>query len=122
MYQRKKLSEADLDRMRINLSVRSDKIGPEPCCDFCGDDTPRFIYAATKMSTGAWTENWRWCACEDCDKWIQTGTWGHIEDKMIAWLQKKFSVPNQVLRPVVRDSLSEFMLYAVKVKQQAGPC
>ena len=49
-------------------------------------------------------------------------TWGHIEDKMIAWLQKKFSVPNQVLRPVVRDSLSEFMLYAVKVKQQAGPC
>jgi len=122
MYQRKNLTDEDLDRMRINLSVRADKIGPEPCCDFCGQQIPAVIYAASRMSTGAWMDNWRWCACTDCDKGIQNGTWTRIEDKMITWLQTKFNMPSDVLRAVVKESLSEFLLYAVKVKRQVGPC
>lgn len=66
VYMFREISDWALDVMRINLSVRLDKLYPEPACDFCGDPNPVVQYGSKVMSTGEVRSCWRWCACSDC--------------------------------------------------------
>lgn len=119
-YQRKFLSAQDLDRMRINLAVMVNKLSPEPCCDFCGSTNPLYIYAAVRMSTGKWQDNWRWCACNECASDIEQDNWARMEFKQIKWLKGRFPLAGEgVLKSVVREAMSEFMMYAARVENGA---
>jgi hypothetical protein len=112
-YIKKEITEADLDRMRIALSVRSLKLRPEPSCDFCGSTEPKFVYAAVRLSTGEFVANWRWCACADCSQAVDADNWKLIEDKLIKWLRPKFpGVTKGKLRIVAKRALLDFNLYA----------
>jgi hypothetical protein len=117
MYDRKKLAKEDIDTIRQNLLHRRVKLSNEPCCDFCGDSSPIWQYAAIRMSTGEYRECWRWLACVDCADAIESDEMGRIEDKLILWLEKKFpEVSQSVLRLIVRHALQEFHLYAKRKK------
>jgi len=120
MYRKKHLSETDLDNMRINLVFRRYRLSEEPHCDFCGNANPVYCYAAIRMSTGEWKNNWRWCACEECSAAVDNGNWRRVEEKVMKWLKSKFpNTPDDLLRYPIRDAMAEFMIYAAKVPDRS---
>src|SRR6266481_4550153 len=106
-YGKRFINAEDLDRIRINLSVRELKLRSEPSCDFCGSEQPKFIYAASRMSTGALIFNWRWLACETCARAVESNDWKSIEDKIILFLRKRGfkDAPEIVLRDAAKLSI-----------------
>ena len=115
-YLKRNVTSEDLDRIRINLSVRELKLREEPSCDFCGSHEPVFIYAAKRMSTGQWIFNWRWMACEDCSLAVDNNTWKPIEDKVIKFLRSRgfAEAPDNILRDAARMSIAQFIIYAIE--------
>lgn len=112
-YVRKQLTTDDLNEIRIRLATRAVKLSDNPSCDFCGDEHPVWVYAATRMSTGDHIDNWRWSACEDCAAAIEGHDWAKIEDKIIKWLVLRFKdAPKDVLRTVAQQALKDFHQYA----------
>jgi hypothetical protein len=113
-YDREPLNAADLDSMRINLSVQPAKLHPEPCCDFCGNTHPVYKYASKRMSTGQWRHCWRWLACEDCDQAIQAGEWNRIISKIVAWLQQKMPIAQPMAQLAAVTAMKDFDRYVIR--------
>lgn len=117
MYLKKKITEEDLDRMRISLSVQSKKLGPEPHCDFCGDPAPIFHYAATQTTAGEDVECWRWAACKDCSMLIDREDFFTIERKIVRWLKTRVGVPDVpdfILHLVAREAMRSFHEFSIR--------
>ena len=102
---RKKLADEDLDNLRINLSVRKDKLSPEPVCDFCGSPDPVFIYAAiSDTDRRPW---WRWCACTFCAEAVENN---NLEQRLVECFAAKLRVPRQALLNNIKDLLRDFSI------------
>lgn len=112
-YRKKALMEADIDEMRITLSVRQKKISSEPKCDFCGDDQPIFAYASRRMESGIIVDCWRWCACEDCSVSLDRRDWEAVLSKISKWLAGRLPYPKNIIRHAARTSFQEFINYAI---------
>lgn len=114
-YKRKLLTEPELDEMRIALSVRREKVSPEPCCEFCGHP-PVWRYGAVRMQSGEFRRCWRWCACGECAHAIERNDWMHIENKMVSIIRLLFPLYTRAaLHKAVHMQLQEFHLYVERV-------
>ncbi len=117
MYMKKKITPEDIDIMRVQLSVRAVKLSEEPRCDFCGSEQPEWLYAATRMSTGAWVANWRWCACADCSSEIDKHNFDAIRVKIVKWLKSILTnTPEEFARRAAEEALDEFIVFAREAK------
>ena len=112
-YAKKLLNEKDLDAMRIALSVLDLKLGPEPCCDFCGYTPPMYVFSSSRMSTGEYRRCWRWCACLSCSRYIDAGQFEPIKDKIMEWAASRIpGMSEKSLRNAAEISFNEFIAYA----------
>jgi hypothetical protein len=109
-YLKKPLDSAALDTLRINLSVRSDKIASDPVCDFCGNHTPVVVYASSRMSTGAIRQCWRWTACGMCEALVDTDKWTAMHRRVTARLRKMLPphMPKAMIELAVSVTLEDF--------------
>jgi hypothetical protein len=118
-YLRKRLTPKTLRDIRARLATRFHKLNEEPSCDFCGSIEPKFVYAATRMSSGAPIETWRWCACDDCAEAIESHNWGKIENKIVDLLLSRFkNAARDLMATVAQQALKEFHQYAKPIKKQ----
>jgi hypothetical protein len=108
-YKRKELDVVTLQTCRASLDH-------PPICDFCGDPHPMFIYAASRMSSGLFTDCWRWCACWTCSHAIENREWDLIEATMVIKLRKTMSsmIPATYIMRAVHKALEEFHTYAIR--------
>ncbi len=113
-YLKKELSTTAIDDIRISLSVQTRKLSPEPVCDFCGRETPIYVYAATKMSTGEERDCWRWCACLGCSTLIDLNDWDALRARVAFKLQEMVpGIPKKLATQAVDLALAQFHEYAV---------
>jgi hypothetical protein len=137
-YLKKLVPAADLDALRINLSVKEDALtadpglpdyvqrvrhSPEPVCDWCADAAPVYVYAASRTSAGEAARCWRWLACERCNRMIENGNWDALERRVAARFTKFFAaklesrykggVSASLISEAVHSSLKQFHDYAI---------
>jgi hypothetical protein len=115
-YLKVKIDDSRRDDMRINLSAEKRKLSPEPVCDFCGAPDPVWIYGSRKMSTGEFTDCWRWTACQECSDMVDANQWDKVEKKVDSKLKFLSFVPMPQLREVARAVLKDFHIFAIRVK------
>jgi len=132
-YLKQAVPAADIDTLRINLSVKEDALtadpkapgyvqrvrhSPEPVCDWCADAAPVYAYAASQLSTGEAGRCWRWLACERCSRMVDNGNWDALERRTAARFKKHFAeklgnVSDALINEAVRHSLNQFHKYAI---------
>lgn len=109
-FVKKYLSSKMKSDMRFLLSARRVKISSEPVCDFCGDSSPVYVYAATRMSTGFRVNCWRWCACVTCSKLVDANDWSGLSERVMARLVPMLPfVVKAVLDEAVQNSVQSFL-------------
>jgi hypothetical protein len=122
-YVKKTLDDQAIDNTRIALSVRPEKLSPEPCCDFCGAPDPVVVYAANRMSTGEVRTCWRWMACPVCSEAVDHDRWPEMEARVGERLRQLVHVrtnqpPARLIRLAVHQALAEFHHYAQMESQE----
>lgn len=115
-YKKKEIDLEAMSAMIVALNISPRKLSPEPSCDFCGAQPPKWVYAAARMSTGMDIENWRWAACDPCSKAIDEDDWATIESRVMERLHVMMGrfMPVNLIRVAVQHALTEFRLYAIK--------
>jgi len=114
MYLKRIVTPEDLDSVRLNLSVWGWKLSAEPTCDFCGDPTPKFLYASIYFQAGERIPNWRWMVCESCSGHLDRNNWKPIEAKIVTYLKQSgfANAPERALQRAAMMALNDFIFYA----------
>jgi hypothetical protein len=118
-YLKKQIDADTIERTRINLSMRDNKLSPDPVCDFCSDTNPVWVYAASRMASGEARPCWRWMACAGCSRSIDNGNWDKLVRHMVnqfraIWLKRHGgSVADDLIEKSVRRGLQQFRDWAV---------
>lgn len=111
------------DRLAMRMAAVNAKRPPfraEPRCDFCGSDHPRWLYAASRMSTGEFRNAWRWAACEDCSALLDYNETELMRERMVDFLDSMITMDTDILRLAAELALEEFRRYAVQVDENAN--
>lgn len=109
------LSEQTKDNLRISLSVFAHKLSADPVCDFCGDESPVYVYRAKRMSDGSEVECWRWCACARCSYDIDYNHFRDLRHRIATRLQNMTGMPSKLVEQAVAFVLETFFDDAVEV-------
>jgi hypothetical protein len=113
-YVKRVITSEDLDRIRIELSNQRRKLSPEPVCDFCGDPTPLFTYAASRMASGEQQMCWRWAACKTCSQAIDRDEWPEVIKRCQKRLQDMLEsqemtdIPSKILEKAIWNMVDDF--------------
>jgi len=119
-YLKKQLSPFDEALLQATVLAHFPRLADHPVCDFCGNDDPEWIYAASRSSIGKTEQVWRWMACATCDNFIGQGRWTELEVRVEAALEnlltgRNVNIPKSSYRAWVKKSLEEFHRYSVKI-------
>jgi Fe-S-cluster-containing hydrogenase component 2 len=121
MYLRKELTKEDIEKMKEALRQNSMKLKKTPCCDFCGSDAIKYVYASQQMSTGEYQQCWRWVACWECATYVENKNWEVIEQRIVdtlALLQTLYG--RAVMHRAAKYSLMTFLENAIEVEIGEG--
>jgi hypothetical protein len=115
-FLKKPLSDDDLTALRAALATVREKFRAEPSCDFCGDEKPEWVYAASQHTAGLYELNWRWAACTDCSVLLDTENLDVMENKLVFYLTSMTRISPEIVRLAAQLSLEEFRRYAIRVE------
>lgn len=116
-YLKEPITEEVMDSLRVNVAGSPTKWNPYVSCDFCGNESPVVKYAARRMATGEYCRCWRWVACEECERLVDSDQWDAVAERVKAALQARGGIfTPRVLNLVVEKSLEAFHKDAVKGK------
>jgi hypothetical protein len=110
-YLKKPYTEDDEERLTRNLQSQPLRLADVPVCDFCGGPSPVTIYGSIRMSTGESRRCWRWCACAECEKLVDTNDWDKLRVKVVDRLKTMLprSIPREALTNAVMAVLGIFV-------------
>lgn len=96
------------------------------CCDFCGDDSPIYVYRTTRFSSGErvplGTVALRWAACKLCSVAVDKDDWEDIarrlRPRLNVVLGKKIGMiiaPERLVRAAIQRAIDDFKEAAIPV-------